>query len=137
MRRPNSVLLVGCAAFLAVIGQSIAADWEVKNISDGKKNSCLVVSAAKSIFDGYQQVTAQIIVDNKSVAVKSDSVLDMGSSDIGLKVGKRDLVPADKIVKDKQAIFDSNYDEIVVRRRDKMRTVGMGEALWEFVSSSI
>lgn len=113
MCRLDRVLLLGCAAFLVGSGQLYAADWEVKTVSDGKKNSCFVTSAIRPIFDGYQQVTAQIIIDAKGVAVKSDSVLDPGSSDIGLKVSKKDFIAADKVLKDKQAVFDSNYDSIV------------------------
>ena len=112
MLRGNCILFVGCLALLAT-AQSFAADWEVKVVPDAKKKSCLVVSAAKSIFDGYQQVTAQIVVDGKSVAVRSDSVLDNGSSDIGFRVGKKELIAADKVVREKQALFDSNYENLV------------------------
>ena len=113
MHHPDRVLFVTCVALLGTASSAFAKDWETKVVADGKKNSCVVVSAPRPINDGYQPVTAQIVVDSKSVSVKSDSVFDMGSSDIGFRVGKRDLIAADKVLKDKQAVFDSNYDTLV------------------------
>ena len=121
----NRLLLISGALACALTGQALAADWEVNTVSDAKKTSCFIASAKRPISDGYQEITAQIIVDDKSILVKSDSVLDPSFSDIGLKVGSREFVHADNVKdkqaaldstygkKDRQATFDSNYEKIV------------------------
>lgn len=103
---------VACAAVLYAANAG-AAEWEVKAISDGKAGACLIVSEKKPISDGYQEVTAQIVVDNKTVAVQADSVLDGSFSDLGLTVAKKDFIKADRIAKERQAVFESHYAELV------------------------
>lgn len=90
-----------------------AADWQVGQAAGSGKSGCMLTSVKKPVNDGYQQVSAQIIVDGSAVIVKSDSVLDPGFSDIGMKVGDREFVPMDKVKDQKQAVFESNYSKIV------------------------
>ena len=115
MRSIFSILcgaLVGCSAALAN-EHSMAAEWEVKAVSEGGANSCVIVSEKKPISDGYQEVTAQFVVDGKTIAIQSESVLDPSFNDIGLRVGKKEFVKADKVVKDRQAVFDTEYANLV------------------------
>ena len=101
---------LACAAALNA-AHAGAAEWEVKAVNDGK--GCQIVSAKKPISDGYQEISAQILVDSKTVAVQSDSVLDGSFSDLGLTVGKKDYIKADRIAKERQAVFESQYAELV------------------------
>jgi hypothetical protein len=110
--RQFSMAAMACAAALNA-AEAGAVEWEVKAVNDGKSGACLIVSEKKPISDGYQEVTAQILVDSKTVAVQSDSVLDGSFSDLGLTVGKKDYVKADRIAKERQAVFESHYAELV------------------------
>jgi hypothetical protein len=103
---------LACAAALNAADAG-AAEWEVKAVADGKAGGCLIVSAKKPISDGYQDITAQILVDSKTVAVQSDSVLDGSFSDLSVTVGKKDYIKADRIAKERQAVFESQYAELV------------------------
>jgi hypothetical protein len=51
-------------------------------------------------------------VDGKAVTIQSDSVVDPSFNDIGLRVGKKDFIKADKAA-DKQAVFESDYANLV------------------------
>lgn len=90
-----------------------AADWQIGQAMGGSKAVCALNSAKNPVHDGYQQVSAQIIVDKDVVIVKSDSILDPSFSDIGMRVGDREFVPMDKVRDQKQAVFESNYSKIV------------------------
>ena len=104
---------IGCALLLNAATHVWATEWQVNQESGRDKNFCVITSAKMHVNDGYQEVSAQIIVDSNTVVVKTDSVLDPGFSDIGMSVGKRDLIMIDKVKQEKQAVFDSNYAKIV------------------------
>ena len=65
------------------------------------------------VNDGYQQVQAQIVLEGRTVVVKSDSVLDGGFADIGLAVANHPFIPIDRIQDRKQAVFEKQYEKIV------------------------
>ena len=104
---------IGCVLLLNAATHVWATDWQVDKESGRDKNFCAITSVKMHVNDGYQEVNAQIIVDSNTVVVKTDSVLDPGFSDIGMKVGKRDLILIDKVKQEKQAVFESNYTKIV------------------------
>lgn len=91
---------------------AFAANWEV-NPTSGGGGACRLASAAQPVNDGYQVVQAQIVIEGRTVVVKSDSVLDGGSADIGLAVANHPFVPVDKIRDRKQAVFEKQYEKIV------------------------
>jgi hypothetical protein len=107
-----TTLLLFCAAS-GTASRSHASDWEVKSGGGEKGGSCVITSAKKAISDGYQEVTAWFVVDGKTVTLQSDSVLDPSFSDIGLRVGKKEFIKADKVVKERQAVFESEYANLV------------------------
>src|SRR5580765_4449142 len=100
------------AGALGCAGMALAAEWEVKTVSEGG-SACVIISQKRPISDGYQEVTAQFVVDGKTFSIQSDSVLDPSFNDIGLRVGNKEFIKADKIVKDRQAIFESEYGYLV------------------------
>ena len=107
------VCIVGCFLLLGAAIDVMAAEWQVNKELSGNKDLCSITSAKMPVDDGYQKVSAQIIVDSNTVIVKTESELDPGFSDIGMKVGNRDLIPMDKVSKKNQAVFESNYAKIV------------------------
>ena len=70
-------------------------------------------SARQSLSDGYQDTTAYVTVDARSVTVTSASNLDGGFSDIGLIVDQEPLVPMDRLGGIKTAQFDAKYGRLV------------------------
>jgi len=102
----------GCALWLsATIG--LGAEWQVNKETSGTKDTCTATSAKMPVDDGYQKTSAQIIVDSKTVTVKTESELDSGFSDIGMKIGNRDWIPVDTVAQKKQAVFEANYAKII------------------------
>jgi hypothetical protein len=70
-------------------------------------------SARQSLSDGYQDTTAYVTVDARSVTVTSASNLDGSFSDIGLVIDQEPLVPMDRLAGMKTAQFDSKYGRLV------------------------
>jgi hypothetical protein len=73
----------------------------------------VVESVRQALPDGYQTTTAYVMVDDRSVAVTSGSNLDPSFSDIGLVVDQEPLVPMDRLVGVKTALFDSKYARLI------------------------
>ena len=110
--------VAACCLAIGLARVAAAGNWEISSAPRGGKKICLMVSAKQQVNDGYQVVEAQIIVDERSVIVKSESVLDPGFSDIGLVVDKKPFIPVDEIRKRKQAVFEKAYADIVQLFKD-------------------
>ena len=100
---------------LLVLGGPAAAEWSVKSVprTDGPGTRCVVESARERLPDGYQDTTAYVTVDARSVAVTSASNLDPGGGDVGLIVDQEALVPMDGLSGRKTALFDSKHAQLV------------------------
>ena len=70
-------------------------------------------SGRQSLSDGYQDTTAYVTVDARSVTVTSASNLDGSFSDIGVIVDQEPLVPMDRLAGMKTAQFDTKYGHLV------------------------
>ena len=90
---------------------ALAENWEPAPAPGG--GACRLVSAEQPVNDGYQVVQAQIVLEGRTVVVKSDSVLDGGSADIGLAVANHPFIPIDRIQDRKLAVFEKQYENIV------------------------
>jgi hypothetical protein len=92
-----------------------AEEWSLKTVPrmDGSGSRCVIESARQSLSDGYQDTTAYVTVDDKSVTVTSASNLDPSFSDIGLIVDQQPLVPMDALSGTKTAQFDTHYGHLV------------------------
>jgi hypothetical protein len=100
-----------------VAGPAAAEDWAVRSVArtDGPGTRCVVQSTRQSLPDGYQTTTALVTVDARSVAVTSGSNLDASFADIGLVVDQDPLVPPDRLVGKKTALFDTKHGHLVER----------------------
>ena len=95
------------ALALTLCGPAAADEWSVKSVprTDGPGTRCVLESTRQSLFDGYQDTTAYLTVDSDSVVVTSASNLDGSMSGIGLAVDQEPLVPLDRLVGTKTALF--------------------------------
>jgi hypothetical protein len=109
------VVRVAVLALLALAGPLSAEEWSVKTVprTDEPGTRCVLESARQSLSDGYQDTTAYVTVDGRSVAVTSGSNLDPGFSDIGLAVDQEPLVPMDRLAGMKTALFETKYGRLV------------------------
>jgi hypothetical protein len=100
---------------LLMLGGPAAAEWSVKSVPrvDGPGTRCVVESARERLPDGYQDTTAYVTVDARSVAVTSASNLDPAGGDIGLIVDQEALVRMDGLSGRKTALFDSKHAQLV------------------------
>ena len=110
-------LIVGAAILtLTVVGGPAGAEeWTVKTVprTDGSGTRCVMESARQSLSDGYQDTTAYVTVDAKSVTVTSASNLDGSFSDVGMIIDQEPLVPMDRLAGIKTAQFDAKYGRLV------------------------
>ena len=74
-------VLAAAFALLALGGPAAADDWSVKAVPrpDGTGTRCVLESIRQSLTDGYQDTTAYVTVDDRSVVVTSASNLDPGT----------------------------------------------------------
>lgn len=112
----RAVLTASLAA--AAVTAAWAENWEVSPAPGGGSGACVLASAKQTVNDGYQDIQAQIIVDARTVVVRSDSVLDGSFADIGLQVAKESFVPIDEIRDRKQAVFKGQYEKLVQLFKD-------------------
>jgi hypothetical protein len=98
-----SLLLLGVAPPEPV------STWHVQKTNEGGSVKCRIESEKAPVNDGYQKVTAQIIVTpNNVVQIVTESTYDAGSGDIGIQVDKNALVKFDKLMGDKVAVFETS-----------------------------
>lgn len=121
----------GCASliFFAIIFVSLptelAAQWNLNRLpaAAGGRTRCTVETPAQAVFDGYNDSKVWIEVDAAAVFVRSDSPIDMGFADVGLRVGNHDLIRADRIERDRAAVFQSQYPLVVEQFKKGARVV--------------
>ena len=118
----GSSRLARCRVFGAAIltlalvgGPAGAEEWTVKTVprTDGPGTRCIMESVRQSLSDGYQDTTAYVTVDARSVTVTSASNLDGSFSDIGLVIDQEPPVPMDRLAGIKTAQFDAKYGRLV------------------------
>jgi hypothetical protein len=82
--------------------------WHVLRTTEGATVKCRIESEKAAVNDGYQKVTAQLIVTADNVVqIVSLSTFDGGSGDIGIQVDKNAFVKFDKLSNDKTVGFDA------------------------------
>ncbi|MGO8970643.1 MAG: hypothetical protein ACLQDQ_13875 [Myxococcaceae bacterium] len=88
--------------------------WHVQRVNEGGAVKCHIESEKAPINDGYQNVTAQLVVTaDNLVQIISLSTFDFGSADIGIQVDKNALVKADKLVGDKMVLFEASAATLI------------------------
>jgi hypothetical protein len=111
----SRVLGAAILTLTLVGGPAGAEEWTVKTVprTDGPGTRCVMESARQSLSDGYQDTTAYVTVDAKSVTVTSASNLDGSFSDVGMIIDQEPLVPMDRLAGIKTAQFDAKYGRLV------------------------
>jgi hypothetical protein len=88
--------------------------WHVQRVTEGGAVKCRIESEKVSVNDGYQKVTAQILVSADNVVkIVSESVFDAGSGDIGVQVDKDPFVKADKLATEKTVLFEAGASVLI------------------------
>jgi len=109
------------ALALVLAGAPAGAEgWVVKTVpgTDGSGTRCVMESTRQSLSDGYQDTTAYLTIDARSVTVTSGANLDGSLSDIGLIVDGEPLVPMDRLAGTKTARFDAKYEHLIQLFKD-------------------
>lgn len=109
------VVRAAVLALLALAEPVAAEEWSLKTVprTDGPGTRYVLESTRQSLSDGYQDTTAHVTVDGRSVAVTSGSNLDASFSDIGLVVDQEPPVPMDRLAGMKTALFETKYGRLV------------------------
>ena len=93
---------------------SLPSAWRLQRTTEGGTVKCRIESEKAPVKDGYQDVTAQLVVPaGGGVLVVSESTFDAGSGDIGIQVDKNAFVKADKLAGDKTVVFETSGATLV------------------------
>jgi len=85
----------------------LPSTWHVVKTNEGGAVKCRMESEKAPVNDGYQNVTARLIVTSANVVqIVSESTFDGGSGDIGIQVDQKPLVKMDKLQGEKTAVFE-------------------------------
>ena len=88
--------------------------WRVTRVTEGGTVKCRLESDKAPVNDGYQNVTAQLVVTGDNVVqIVSLSTFDFGSADIGVQVDKNAFVKADKLAGDKIVVFEASAATLI------------------------
>jgi hypothetical protein len=117
---------LGFASSLLLLGAAPAPEpvstWHVQRVTEGGTVKCRIESEKAPVNDGYQKVTAQIIVTpNNVVQIVSESNFDGGSGDIGVQVDKNVFVKFDKVIGDKVAVFETSAPILIPQFKAGLR----------------
>jgi len=102
-----------CRAWLAVcLAFSLAlpahADgWAVKRVPDpqGGRSRCMLESPRQVIDDGYTMTPVRVRIDARLVQVVTESDIDLGFGDVGLRVDDGDLLRPDAVHAQQGLVF--------------------------------
>ncbi|MGO9832369.1 MAG: hypothetical protein ACLPJH_19760 [Myxococcaceae bacterium] len=105
----DSLLKLAPLLLLGAAPAEPVSTWHVQRVNEGGSVKCHLESDKAPVNDGYQNVTAQLVVtQGGAVQVISLSTFDFGSADIGLQVDKNAFVKADKLAGDKTVLFETS-----------------------------
>jgi hypothetical protein len=106
--------------YLLAAGTSPAAtplNWEAKRVEDPFRNEirCVVETPRQRINDGHQDTTIFLRVDDRSLLVLTESNLDLGHPDVGIRIDDGALIKPDKTYLDQNALFESSAATILAQ----------------------
>jgi hypothetical protein len=97
------------AACLALgLALPVHADgWAVKRVPDpqGGRSRCMLESPRQVIDDGYTMTPVRVRVDARLVQVVTESDIDLGFGDVGLRVDDGDLLRPDRVHAQQGLVF--------------------------------
>jgi len=98
--------LILCPVLLGLAPPEPPSAWRLTKTNEGGTVKCRMESEKAPVNDGYQNVSARILVTPDGVVqIVSESTFDAGSGDIGIQVDTRPLVKMDKLQGEKTVVF--------------------------------
>jgi hypothetical protein len=100
---------------LLLAGGIARAQWTVKRTAGTSTAPphCYVESATVTVYDGYQETHARLIVRADAIVIHTDAPLDASFGDIGLQVDTQAFVLLDSVSTRKMAVFTSQYARLI------------------------
>jgi hypothetical protein len=110
---------VWLVAMVACVPTLVAAQWAPKPAGAALKegNPCTIETPKLTVFDGYNDTLVWLELDDSTLQVRTQSVIDPGFSDIGLVVDRRPFIAVDRIEKGRAAVFQSEHVTLVEQFR--------------------
>lgn len=105
--RSSLMFVALCAAPLAA-----RAEWSVADVAPGT-TGCTLQTEEISLFDGYQDTRLRLSVADGELRVKTESNIDIGFNDVGLRVDGKEFIPADAVADEKQVLFSSSTAVVI------------------------
>jgi hypothetical protein len=123
----KSIWMVGRTLLLAPLLLAAAppepvSTWRMQSVPEGGTVKCRIESEKVQVNDGYQKVTAQIVVtDANVVRIVSESTFDGSAGDIGVQVDKNAFVKMDKLGGDKTVLFEASATTLIPQFKAGLR----------------
>jgi len=119
--RLSGLFAAFCVLGVASAGASASESWSVEQGPDDA--GCHIRTLRQEIETGYNQAKVEILVDETAVTIRTDAKLDGGFDDLGVAVDGGPLTAVDRIEKERTAVLDGTYAELVeqFKRGSKVR----------------
>ena len=99
---------------LCMIPMTINADWKIWN-PPGISKGCVLETEDARMSDGYSKTKIKLRLMTDGLLIKTNSNVDLSFKDVGLRVDQHDFIAADDIVDEKNLIFRTELDTIIVQ----------------------
>lgn len=99
---------------LCVLPMAVNADWKIWNPS-GKSKGCMLETEDARMFDGYSETKVKLRLMTDGLLIKTNSNVDLSFEDVGLMVDHNDFIAADGVIDEKNVVFRSELDKIIIQ----------------------
>jgi hypothetical protein len=90
--------------------------WNIKKKTNTRsENYCVLESSTVRGSDGYQDIDVFMVLNSGMLLVKTPSFLDSSMGDLQLQVDNNPPVFADRVLKERAALFDSGFKQLLAQ----------------------
>lgn len=111
--------LCNVALFIGVLGVAMpaGAEWSARRVYDPLKDQsrCVAESDLVRLHDGYQDTRLRLRVDQKTVAIVTESNIDSARPDTGIAVDDHPLLPFDVLTLEQTAVFQKHAETLIAQ----------------------
>ena len=91
------------------------ANWTAKRIYDAFHNEsrCVIETPPVNLDDGRSETTVFLRVDRSSLTIVTESNVDIGHADVGIKVDGKEPIKPDQVFLDQNLLFEKQSAQII------------------------
>lgn len=110
--RVKALVFVFCLSSASSLAQE---NWHPVASSSAAAGAggCALESPHQSFYDGYQDTVAFLRIDTQALRLVTDANIDFGGAQSGLRIDRRDFIPATGVEHETTLLFEQQLDEII------------------------